>query len=249
MKSPAKPKRLQVVLAHCGFASRRTIEQWIELGRLTINDRVAHLGDKVSNQDRVKLDGRLLDLTQATIVPRLLLYHKPLGEICTRHDPQGRRTVFDSLPKLTQGRWITVGRLDINSSGLLLITNDGQLAQRFMHPSANLEREYAVRIQGQVNQAMIDRLQQGVQLEDGPAKFNSIRTGKRGASNAWYFVTLSEGRNREVRRLWASQDMRVSRLIRIRYGDFKLPRDLAAGGYVEVADNYLNTSYLQDDLL
>jgi len=214
------------------LGSRREIENWIAEGRLAVNGETAELGVRVSPTDKVSLDGKPVNLAAA--VPqrsRVMMYHKPVGEVCTRSDPEGRPSVFAHLPSLKQGRWILVGRLDLNTSGLLLLTNDGELAHRLMHPSSEIEREYAVRILGEVDADMIKRLQEGVELEDGPAAFASIRDAGGTGANHWYHVILREGRRREVRRIWESQGVRVSRLIRVRYGNIVLPRGLADGRF------------------
>ncbi|MFH1334557.1 MAG: 23S rRNA pseudouridine(2605) synthase RluB [Pseudomonadota bacterium] len=229
-------EKIQKVLAALGLGSRRQIEGWIADGRVVVNGKVATVGDRVSAQDSIKLDGRTITRSKKQLFKtRVLLYHKPISEICTRHDPEGRPTVFDHLPHLREGRWILVGRLDINSVGLVLFTNDGALANRLMHPSSKIEREYAVRVLGEVDKAVLKRLEAGVQLEDGMAHFQSIRAmgGEEGA-NTWYRVVLSEGRKREVRRLWESQGMKVNRLIRVRFGSIELPRDLKPGNFLEL---------------
>lgn len=221
--------RIQKVLAGLGLGSRREIEQWIRDGRLSLNGTVVQLGDKFSPGDKLLLDGCPLKVAQPKQRSRVLLYHKPAGEVCTRSDPEGRPTIFDHLPELPYGRWITVGRLDLNSAGVLLLTNDGELAHRLMHPKYHLEREYAVRLLGTVDKAMIKRLREGVVLDDGVSRFDEIQfQGGKGA-NSWYHVTLHSGKNREVRRLWDSQGITVSRLIRVRFGTIALPRDLKAG--------------------
>ncbi|RMD70332.1 MAG: pseudouridine synthase [Gammaproteobacteria bacterium] len=222
-----KEERIQKTLARAGVGSRREIERWIEQGRIAVNRRPARLGMKVRETDRILLDGRPLALPSSR--RRVIAYHKPEGEICTRSDPQGRPTVFQRLPRLKGGRWVAVGRLDINSSGLLLFTTDGALAHRLMHPRNGLEREYAVRVYGEVDEAMLWRLREGVALEDGPARFESIREAGGEGKNRWFHVVLKEGRNREVRRLWASQGVQVSRLIRIRFGPIALPPGLRQG--------------------
>ncbi|GAB4356250.1 MAG: pseudouridine synthase [Immundisolibacter sp.] len=223
-------ERLQKVLARAGLGSRRHIEDWIRAGRVQVNDRPAALGQRVTGADRITIDGRPL-LLGTIPKTRLLLYHKPEGEVCTRHDPQARPTVFDRLPTLSSGRWISVGRLDLNSSGLLLLTTDGTLAHRLMHPTSHLEREYAVRVIGPVDDAMLERLRHGIELEDGPARFLSIIPAGGEGRNRWFHVTVDEGRNRLVRRLWAAEDITVSRLLRIRFGPLQLPRGLARGKY------------------
>lgn len=223
-------ERLQKVLAHAGFGSRRQIEEWIRAGRVEINNRPARLGERWHKGDRLKVGGHNINLDRRLgAAVRVLVYHKPLGEVVSRHDTDGRPTVFQRLPKLSRGRWVAVGRLDINTEGLLLFTNHGGLANRLMHPSRALEREYAVRVYGRVTEAMLERLRQGVNLEDGPARFESIgKAGGEGA-NTWYKVVLKEGRNRIVRRLWGSVGATVSRLIRVRYGTVVLPPGLKAG--------------------
>lgn len=223
-------EKLQKVLARAGLASRREIERWIEQGRISIDGKKAKLGDRVIGKEKIRVDGKMINLDQSTQAKtKILVYNKSEGEICSANDPEGRATVFQSLPSLRQGRWIMVGRLDINTSGLLLFTNDGELANRLMHPSYEIEREYAVRVKGNVDQQMLKNLQQGVELEDGLAKFSMINDAGGEGLNHWYHVVLKEGRNREVRRLWQSQDITVSRLIRIRYGDIVLPRSLKRG--------------------
>jgi 23S rRNA pseudouridine2605 synthase len=225
--------RLQKLLATAGVASRRQVEQWIAAGRLTVAGRVAKLGDRAGPGDEVRLDGRRLELGPPQPATRqVLLYHKPVGEVTTRRDPQGRPTVFDRLPSPQHGRWIVVGRLDVNTSGLLLFTTDGDLAHRLMHPSSGIEREYLVRVRGRPDGDTIRKLLRGVPLEDGPAAFDRVteEPSPRGeAQNASYRLVLHEGRNREVRRIWEAVGYEVSRLLRIRYGPIELPRDLRAG--------------------
>lgn len=238
-------EKLQKVLARAGQGSRREIENMIAENRVSVDGKIATLGDRINVNSgvKVRIDGNLINLTQAQKeVCRVLMYYKPEGELCTRHDPEGRATVFDRLPRLTGARWIAVGRLDINTSGLLLFTTDGELANRLMHPSREVEREYSVRVFGVVDDAMLNRLKKGVQLEDGPANFKEIKFVGGVGMNQWFDVTLMEGRNREVRRLWESQGIQVSRLIRIRYGNIKLMKNLPRGGWqeMELADvNYL----------
>jgi len=215
-------EKLQKVLASQGLGGRRTMEQWIESGRVTINGRRAQLGDRVELDDRVTVDGK--PLRRIIEQPRHLIYNKPAGQICSRDDPEGRPNVFSALPKLRRGRWIAVGRLDFNTAGLLLFTTDGELASRLMHPSANIDREYAVRILGEVQEPQLEAMRQGVMLEDGLARFTDIRKGRDEAgANQWYYVVLMEGRNREVRRLFESQGLVVSRLKRVRFGSFFIP--------------------------
>jgi 23S rRNA pseudouridine2605 synthase len=237
-------ERLQKVLARAGFGSRRQIEGWIREGRISVNDSRAELGDSVSATDRIKIDGRSVSIAASSEQQaRTLVYHKPAGELTTRKDEAGRPTVFDSLPRIRNGRWITVGRLDFNTSGLLLVTTDGELAHRLMHPSWEIEREYAVRILGKVDEAALQHLQQGVMLEDGMAAFTSIQDAGGQGANHWYHVIVSEGRNREVRRLWESQGLKVSRLIRIRYGPVSLPRGLRAGRFQDLGPDELSALY------
>lgn len=228
--------KLQKVLANAGYGSRREMERWIEQGRVSVNGALAKLGDRVEESDQIKVDGQSLNRQQMKQVCRVLMYNKPEGELCSRKDPEGRATVFDRLPNIAQGRWIAVGRLDINTSGLLLFTNDGELANRLMHPRHEIERKYAVRVFGEVDNAMLNRLRRGVELEDGQASFTSIhkRSGEEDSMNAWYDVTLSEGRNREVRRLWESQNVQVSRLIRVNYGGLELNKRLPQGAWMEL---------------
>ena len=228
-------ERIQKILSRAGYGSRREIERWVEAGDILVNGKPALPGQAVDENDKIILRGQVLKLaSKLKAKPRVLLYHKKVGEICSRHDPENRPTVFDNLPKLASGRWIQVGRLDINTDGLLLFTTDGELANRLMHPSYEIEREYAVRVLGEVSDEIIDQLMKGVMLEDGMAKFSQIRFEGGEGANSWYHVVLHEGRNREVRRLWESQDLMVSRLRRIRYGDIKLDRSLRSGQYEEL---------------
>jgi 23S rRNA pseudouridine2605 synthase len=222
-------ERLQKLLAGAGHGSRRGIEEWIRNGRVTINDKVAVLGDRATPADRVCLDGKRLDLGGQRETVEVLLYNKPVGEVTTRSDPQGRPTVFDHLPPPGSGRWIVVGRLDVNTSGLLLFTNDGELAHRLMHPSSEIEREYRARLRGVPPVEVLDRLRTGVTLDDGPARFDRIEAEPVEGSHSWFRVRLHEGRNREVRRLFEHVGYEVSKLTRIRYGNVKLPPDLRAG--------------------
>ncbi|SEP72363.1 ribosomal large subunit pseudouridine synthase B [Basfia succiniciproducens] len=246
-KATVEGEKLQKVLARAGQGSRREIESIIEQGRVSVDGKIATLGDRVTVHDglKIRIDGHLVNLTAAQReVCRVLMYYKPEGELCTRHDPEGRATVFDRLPRLTGSRWIAVGRLDINTSGLLLFTTDGELANRLMHPSQEVEREYSVRVFGQVDDAMIHRLRKGVQLEDGPANFKAIKAVGGTGLNQWFDVTLMEGRNREVRRLWESQGIQVSRLIRIRYGNIQLMKTLPRGGWEEM--DLAKVNYLRE---
>ncbi len=239
-ESEIKPERIQKVLAQSGLGSRREVERWIEEGRLTVNGVKVTPGQHLQSGDQVQINGRMINWEKYKNQPtRVLVYNKPTGEVVTRRDPQGRPVVFSKLPKLEIGRWISVGRLDINTSGLLLLTNNGELANRLMHPSAEVDREYAVRILGQVSDEMIEKLKAGVELEDGLALFNDIQFFSGEGANKWFHVVVKEGRNRLVRRLWESQDVTVSRLMRVRYGPAVLP------GNVRVHDSYeLNTKEL-----
>jgi len=228
-------EKLQKVLARAGKGSRREMETVISAGRVSVDGKVAYLGDRVEGTEQIRIDGHAVSLKAKTDeFCRVLMYNKPEGEMCTRKDPEGRPTVFDRLPKLDSERWVAVGRLDINTSGMLLFTTDGELASRLMHPSRQVEREYAVRVFGEVDEAMLQRLRAGVKLEDGPAKFQKISYRGGEGRNHWFHVVLSEGRNREVRRLWESQEVQVSRLIRVRYGDMELKRQLPLGGWEEL---------------
>lgn len=223
-------EKLQKVLARAGLGSRREIEAWIAQGRVKVDGVVAKLGDRVNSSARVTLDDR--PVRHERLIPppaKALVYYKPVGEVCTRSDPQGRPTVFEKLPALRQGRWISVGRLDVNTSGLLLLTTDGDLANRLMHPSGAIAREYAVRVNGDVDEACLRRLTDGVELEDGKAAFDEVVADGGGGANRWFRVTLREGRKREVRRLWESQGVTVSRLVRTRFGPIELPRDMRRG--------------------
>ena len=225
-------ERLQKVLARAGLGSRRQIEDWIRDGRVQVNGQPARLGQKVSGRERIAVDGKKIHLKSGEqVVAATILYHKPAGEICSRDDPDGRPSVFSALPRLPGGRWISVGRLDFNTSGLLLFTTDGELAHRLMHPAQEIEREYAVRLLGTVDLPMLERLIQGVELEDGVARFSAIEESGGSGANRWYHVIIKEGRNREVRRLWESQGVKVSRLTRVRYGPVILERKLRPGKY------------------
>ena len=233
LPEPAAGEKVQKVLARAGLGSRREIERWIEAGRVAVNGKAARLGDRVGDHDRLAVDGRAVDLAPAQEA-RCILYHKPPGEVCSRSDPEGRRTVFGRLPNLKSGRWISIGRLDFNTSGLLLFTTDGDLANGLMHPSSNIEREYMVRVMGDVQEDMLRRMLEGVMLDDGMARFADIQDGGGDGINRWYYVVLMEGRNREVRRLWESQGLTVSRLKRVRYGDVFIPSKVKQGQWVEM---------------
>ena len=238
---PEVGERIQKVLARGGMGSRREIERWIDEGRLKLNHNVVKLGDRLKEGDHLQLNERVVHWEKFAIQPtRVLLYHKPTGEIVTRRDPEGRPLVFTQLPELLTARWISVGRLDINTSGLLLVTNNGELANRLMHPSTEVEREYAVRILGDVSDATLEKLKQGVALEDGIAKFDAIRFFGGEGANKWYHVIVNEGRNRLVRRLWESQEVVVSRLMRVRYGPIVLPDGLRTRDFYELTDKELD---------
>lgn len=234
-------EKLQKVLARAGLGSRREIEQWISAGRISVDGQVATLGDRVEVTQQIRVDGHpvTLNSTEKQIC-RVLAYHKPEGEVCSRRDPEGRKTVFESLPKTRNGRWVAVGRLDLNTSGLLLFTTDGELANRLMHPSQQVAREYAVRVFGEVSAAVLRNLTKGVMLDDGEARFDSVKAAGGSGANHWYHVTLQEGRNREVRRLWESQGVTVSRLTRVRYADVSLPKRLPTGSWAELPLDEVN---------
>ena len=247
------PQRLQKLIAAAGLGSRRAVEQWIHDGRVTVNGKPAQLGDRAGSGDEVCLDGRPLALgTAEPASRRVLIYHKPVGEVTTRSDPQRRPTVFEALPTLESGRWIAVGRLDVMTSGLLLFTTDGELAHRLMHPSSEVEREYWVKVQGAPSAETLERLRKGVQLDDGPARFDRIERdsadagsadARRGGSSPTataFKVVLHEGRNREVRRIWSTVGHEVVKLARLRYGPVELPRDLPAGRWRNVSPQALD---------
>lgn len=234
--TPPAGEKLQKVLARLGVASRRDSEQWIKDGRIKVNGLVAHLGMRVTRRDTISVDGETVKQDKETAtLRRVILYNKPEGEVCTRRDPEGRPTVFERLPRLKSGRWINIGRLDINTTGLLIFTTDGELANRMMHPSNNMDREYAVRVRGEVTEEMIENLLKGVILEDGPAKFTDIQAAPEGDGfNRWFHCVVMEGRNREVRRLWESQGLVVSRLKRVRFGPVFLTSALSVGRWREL---------------
>jgi 23S rRNA pseudouridine2605 synthase len=234
--TPPAGERVQKLLAAAGIASRRAIEDWIRDGRISINGRIAQLGDRALPGDQVCVDGRRVALSPALVADgaaggagALLIYNKPVGEMTTRRDPQGRPTVFERLPAAPTGRWVVVGRLDVNTAGLLLFTNDGALAHRLMHPSSEIEREYLVRVRGEPGAEDLAQLRRGVHLDDGWARFDAVTATGASEGHSWFRVVLHEGRNREVRRLWNEIGYDVSRLTRIRYGNIELPRDLRPG--------------------
>lgn len=231
-------EKIQKILANAGVGSRRQVESWIQEGRITVNGRTATIGDRMTYRDKVCVDGREVKIaTSKNLKTRVLLYHKPEGEMCTRNDPEGRPTIFERLPMIRNSRWICVGRLDFNTSGLLLITNDGDLAHKLMHPSSCIEREYAVRIRGDISPESLHRMRKGVKLEDGMAHFEQISDAGGTGANHWFNVVVKEGRNRLVRRLWESQGLTVSRLIRIRFGNIYLPTNLKRGRHIELTED------------
>ncbi|MDA0147370.1 23S rRNA pseudouridine(2605) synthase RluB [Vibrio sp. LaRot3] len=239
-------EKLQKVLARAGHGSRRELEALIKAGRVSVNGIVAKLGERLEDDNAiVRIDGHTVSVkAQEEVICRVLAYYKPEGELCTRHDPEGRRTVFDRLPKIRGSRWISVGRLDANTSGLLLFTTDGELANRLMHPSRQVEREYLVRVFGEVTEQKVKNLVRGVELEDGMARFEDVVYAGGEGMNHTFYVAINEGRNREVRRLWESQETTVSRLKRVRYGDIYLDKKLPRGGWMELTLKEVN--YLRE---
>lgn len=231
-KEPPATEKLQKILSQRGLGSRRQLETWISAGRVKVNGKIAKLGDRAHQEDKIQVDDKFILPPSSNAETEVLLYYKPEGEICSAKDPQNRPTVFERLPKPQSGRWIMVGRLDINTSGLLLFTNDGELANNLMHPSNEIEREYAVRILGKLTDAQLQELQQGVRLKDGPARFSKITFQGGENANHWYHVVIKEGRNREVRRIFESINILVSRLIRIRFGNITLPETLSRGKFI-----------------
>ena len=228
--NPPQGERLQKILAASGYGSRREIERWISEGRLKINGQLAKLGDRVTEEDTISLDNRPLSNKRLSNVQRrIIIYNKPEGELVTRSDPEGRKTVFSRLPKLDKGRWVAIGRLDINSAGLLIFTTDGELANRLMHPSQQIEREYAVRVMGEVTDELLNELVNGKQLEDGFARFEDIVESGGEGINRWFHVVIMEGRKREVRRLWEAVGLKVNRLKRVRFGNVILDSSVKVG--------------------
>ena len=246
MKSDTPPggnsEKLQKVLANLGLGSRRGLETWISAGRVLVNGKTAKLGDRVEPDDRILVDGKPIKRRQVS--HRHLLYHKPADEICSRNDPEGRTSVFSRLPKLKKQRWIAIGRLDFTTTGLMLFTTDGILANRLMHPSSNIDREYAVRVLGDVTVGNLKCMQQGVLLEDGMARFTDIQKGRdEQGANQWYYVVIMEGRNKEVKRLWESQGLTVSRLKRVRFGSFFIPSGVKSGKFIDLKPKEIKLLY------
>ncbi len=233
----AETPKLHKVLAQAGMGSRLEMEQLIMEGRITVNNEPAHIGQRIQFGDHVKVNGKPIRIRIDAPPARVIAYHKPIGEVVTHDDPQNRPTVFRRLPKLFQGKWQSVGRLDLNTEGLLLFTSSGELANNLMHPRFGLEREYAVRVLGALNKEEKQRLLDGVKLDDGVAQFGSIEAGGGEGANCWYRVTIAEGRNREVRRMFEAVGHAVSRLIRIRYGAMMLPRGLKRGAWMELDES------------
>ena len=231
--APAK-ERIQKLLAQAGLGSRRSVDKLISQGQVKLNGRTAQPGDQAGPGDRLEFNHRRYQVSSRRLTNRTLIYNKPEGRLTTRSDPQGRPTVFEQLPRLRGARWIAVGRLDINTSGLLLLTTDGELAHKMMHPSSQVDREYICRVRGEVTPEKLARLRAGVELTDGMAHFSDIKTASEEPGNKWYYVVLMEGRNREVRRLWESQGIQVSRLKRVRYGAVFLPKGLRTGQHREI---------------
>jgi len=234
-------QRIHKILADSGHGSRRGIERLIKQNKIEVNGEIATLGQLVSEKDSFKIEGKKIVLSaRVNKGTRILMYNKKVGEICTRHDTKNRPTVFENLPKLNSGRWVSVGRLDINTSGLMLFTNKGELANRLMHPSSMIEREYIARIHGLVTKKVLKKFINGVELEDGLARFTDVQEGKKGKTNQWFAMVIMEGKTREVRRLWESQNLEVSRLKRVRYGNLFLPASLKQGSYKELSKSEVN---------
>lgn len=232
MMDTTSGEKLQKILARAGFGSRRAVETLISEGKVKLNGQVAKLGDRATEKDLIKVNDQPVKATRLAKQPtQVILYNKPEGLVCSRKDEKGRETIFGQLPRIINSRWVSIGRLDINTSGLLILTNNGELANRLMHPSFEVEREYLVRVFGEVPEAIVKQLKEGIMLDDGPAKFDKITRlpGEGEAMNSWFRVVIKEGRNREVRRMWESQGVQVNRLQRIRYGEFQLPRNLRKG--------------------
>jgi len=234
-------ERIQKILANEGIVSRRQAENLIREGRIKVNGQEAILGMFISRRDLIEIDGKTVEISEGTNPLRVLMYNKKVGEISSTKDPEDRPSVFLALPKISKGKWISVGRLDINTSGLMLFTNNGELANKLMHPSSKIEREYVARIRGQVEPDHIRRLLEGVKLEDGKASFSDIQPGRKGKSNQWFAMVIMEGRTREVRRMWESQGFAVSRLKRVRIGGLFLPANLKQGNYKELSEKEIKS--------
>ncbi|MDP6917183.1 MAG: pseudouridine synthase [SAR86 cluster bacterium] len=234
-------ERVQKILANEGIVSRRQAENLIREGRIKVNGQEAILGMSISRRDLIEIDGKTVEISEGTNPLRVLMYNKKVGEISSTKDPEDRPSVFLALPKISKGKWISVGRLDINTSGLMLFTNNGELANKLMHPSSKIEREYVARIRGQVEPDHIRRLLEGVKLEDGKASFSDIQPGRKGKSNQWFAMVIMEGRTREVRRMWESQGFAVSRLKRVRIGGLFLPANLKQGNYKELSEKEIKS--------
>jgi 23S rRNA pseudouridine2605 synthase len=235
LKPQPATERLQKVMAAAGLGSRRALEKQIAGDKVLVNGETAQLGRNVAAGDTISFDEKSWKVVSIPVKHRTLIYNKPEGEVTSRSDPQGRPTVFDRLPRVKDGRWVAIGRLDINTTGLLLLTTDGEFAHSMMHPSSNVDREYACRIRGQASAEQIQRLKDGVELNDGPASFSDIQEAGGSGENNWYHVTIMEGRNREVRRLWKAVGLIVSRLKRVRYGAAFLPKRLRVGQWAEIS--------------
>ena len=233
--------RIHKVLADHGVGSRRGIESLIRQKKVLVNGSLATIGQLVSERDIFQVEGKTIKLSKKDPTQkRILMYNKKVGEISSRNDPDHKNTIFDSLPRLRSGRWVSIGRLDINTSGLILFTNDGALANKLMHPSSNIEREYVARVHGNVTENIIANLVEGVDLEDGYAKFTDVQEGRKGNTNQWFAMVIMEGRTREVRRLWESQGLEISRLKRVRYGNLFLPAQLKQGAFKELTRGEVN---------
>ena len=233
--------RIHKILADHGIGSRRGIESLIRQKKVLVNGQLAIIGQLVSEKDTFEIEGRSIKLLKKDpTARRVLMYNKRVGEISSRNDPDHKKTIFDSLPKLRSGRWVSVGRLDINTSGLILFSNDGSFANNLMHPSSNIEREYVARVHGHVSEKIVNNLIKGVKLEDGFAKFSDVQSGRKGKTNQWFAMVIMEGRSREVRRLWESQGLEISRLKRVRYGNLFLPATLKQGAFKELTKSEIS---------
>ena len=233
--------RIHKILADHGIGSRRGIESLIRQKKVLVNGQLAIIGQLVSEKDTFEIEGRSIKLLKKDPTKRrVLMYNKRVGEISSRNDPDHKKTIFDSLPKLRSGRWVSIGRLDINTSGLILFCNDGSFANNLMHPSSNIEREYVARVHGHVSEKKVNNLIKGVKLEDGFAKFSDVQGGRKGKTNQWFAMVIMEGRSREVRRLWESQGLEISRLKRVRYGNMFLPATLKQGAFKELTKSEIS---------